>query len=92
MSTIHLHQTTTSTPEQYVAGLTDCGPGRSKRMTSWGSSPRASARLAIAQSCSDWLSLVRDEDSRLDRLSQLWLGESWESMCNLKSRRYRPIA
>ena len=30
MSTIHLHQTTTSTPEQYVTGLTDFGPGRSK--------------------------------------------------------------
>lgn len=30
MSTIHLHQTTTSMPEQYVAGLTDFGPGRSK--------------------------------------------------------------
>ena len=30
MSTIHLHQTTTSTPEQYVARLTDFGPGRSK--------------------------------------------------------------
>ncbi|NDZ16072.1 hypothetical protein C7T35_17680 [Variovorax sp. WS11] len=30
MSTIHLHQTTTSTPEQYLAGLTDFGPGRSK--------------------------------------------------------------
>src|SRR6516164_9194953 len=29
MSTIHPHQTTTSTPEQYVAGLTDFGPGRS---------------------------------------------------------------
>ncbi|MBN8987818.1 MAG: hypothetical protein J0H42_06210 [Rhizobiales bacterium] len=29
MSTIHLHQTTTATPEQYVAGLTDFGPGRS---------------------------------------------------------------
>jgi hypothetical protein len=29
MSTIHLHPTT-STPEQYVAGLTDFGPGRSK--------------------------------------------------------------
>src|SRR5262245_41548998 len=27
---IHLHQTTTSTPEQYLAGLTDFGPGRSK--------------------------------------------------------------
>jgi len=27
---IHLHQTTTLTPEQYIAGLTDFGPGRSK--------------------------------------------------------------
>ena len=26
---IHFHQTTTLTPEQYVAGLTDFGPGRS---------------------------------------------------------------
>jgi hypothetical protein len=30
MSTIHFHQTTILTPEQYVAGLTDFGPGRSK--------------------------------------------------------------
>jgi hypothetical protein len=30
MSTIHLHQTTTLTPEQYLAGLTDFGPGRAK--------------------------------------------------------------
>jgi hypothetical protein len=30
MSTIHFHQTTTSTPEQFIAGLTDFGPGRSK--------------------------------------------------------------
>jgi hypothetical protein len=30
MSTIHSHQTTTATPEQYIAGLTDFGPGRSK--------------------------------------------------------------
>jgi hypothetical protein len=30
MSTIRLHQTTTLTPEQYIAGLTDFGPGRSK--------------------------------------------------------------
>lgn len=27
---IHLHQTTTLTPEQYIAGLTDFGSGRSK--------------------------------------------------------------
>ena len=30
MSTIRLHQTTSLTAEQYVAGLTDFGPGRSK--------------------------------------------------------------
>jgi hypothetical protein len=30
MSTIHLKATTTSTPEQFVAGLTDFGPGRSQ--------------------------------------------------------------
>ena len=30
MATLHLHETTTSTPEQFVAGLTDFGPGRSK--------------------------------------------------------------
>jgi hypothetical protein len=30
MPTIHLNQTTTATPEQFVAALTDFGPGRSK--------------------------------------------------------------
>ena len=30
MSTLHFHQTTTSSPEEFVAGLTDFGPDRSK--------------------------------------------------------------
>ena len=30
MSTIHFKQTTTATPEQFIAGLTDFGPGRAK--------------------------------------------------------------
>jgi hypothetical protein len=30
MSTIHMKQTTTSTPEQFLAGLLDFGPGRSQ--------------------------------------------------------------
>jgi len=30
MPTIHFHFKTTSTPEQFVAGLTDFGPGRAK--------------------------------------------------------------
>jgi len=30
VATIHLHQTTTATSEQFLAGLTNVGPGRSK--------------------------------------------------------------
>jgi hypothetical protein len=30
MATIHFSYTTTATPEQFIAGLTDFGPGRSK--------------------------------------------------------------
>ena len=30
MATLHFHETTTATPEQYIAGLTDFGPGRAK--------------------------------------------------------------
>ena len=30
MSTIHFKLTTTATPEQFIAGLTDFGPGREK--------------------------------------------------------------
>src|SRR5215471_17276432 len=30
MPPIHFHRTTTLTPEQYIAGLTDFGPGRAK--------------------------------------------------------------
>ncbi|HTX94834.1 MAG TPA: hypothetical protein VME67_08235 [Mycobacterium sp.] len=30
MSVIHFHAATTSTPEQFIAGLTDFGPGRSE--------------------------------------------------------------
>jgi hypothetical protein len=30
MATIHLHETTTATPDQFLAALTDFGPGRKK--------------------------------------------------------------
>ena len=33
MSTIHFHAVTTSTPEQFIAGLTDFGPDRSQIFT-----------------------------------------------------------
>jgi hypothetical protein len=31
MATLHLHEKTTVTPEQFIASLTDFGPGRSER-------------------------------------------------------------
>ena len=46
MSTIRLHQTTTLTPDQYVASLTDFGPGRSKL---FGNSAQHRGHLAVAQ-------------------------------------------
>src|ERR1044071_2155886 len=30
MATLHFHETTTSTPEQFIDGLTDFGPGRAE--------------------------------------------------------------
>lgn len=51
MSTIHLHRTTTVTPEQYVAGLTDFGPGRSK---------------LFSNSADDYLKVHRKSQSQAD--------------------------
>jgi quinol monooxygenase YgiN len=48
MSTIHLHQRTTLTPEQYVAGLTDFGPGRSKLFANYNSIRAIEARNTAA--------------------------------------------
>ena len=48
MSTIHLHRTTTATPEQYIAGLTDFGPGRSKL---FGNSADGTLRCIIKAPC-----------------------------------------
>src|SRR4029453_8718313 len=45
MSTIRFHQTTTATPEQFIAGLTDFGPGRSKL---FGNSAEVKANSATA--------------------------------------------
>ena len=51
MSTIHLHRTTTLTPEQYIAGLTDFGPGRSK---------------LFGNSADDYLKVHRQDRSQAD--------------------------
>jgi len=51
MPTIHFHQTTTLTPEQYIAGLTDFGPGRSK---------------LFGNSADDYLKVHRQDRSQAD--------------------------
>jgi hypothetical protein len=51
MPTIHLHQTTTLTPAQYIAGLTDFGPGRS---------------MLFANSADDYLNLHQQGRSQAD--------------------------
>jgi hypothetical protein len=40
MSTIHYHETTTSTPEEFIPGLTDVGPGRAELFSNIGVRPR----------------------------------------------------
>ena len=40
MATVHLHQTTIATPEQFLAGLTGCGPGLPKAVEARSYQPR----------------------------------------------------
>ena len=48
MSTIRLLQTTTLTPEQFVAGLTDFGPGRSQLFQNSAALPDRRQSLLVA--------------------------------------------
>jgi hypothetical protein len=67
MSTIHLHQTTTSTPEQYVAGLTDFGPGRSKLFSN-----SADEYLKVHQSDSTQADVTEGSGGIWERLHYDW--------------------
>jgi hypothetical protein len=67
MSTIHLHQTTTSTPPQYIAGLIDFGPGRSKL---FGNS--ADAYLKVHQRGRAWADVTEGSGGIWERLHYDW--------------------
>jgi hypothetical protein len=67
MPTIHLHQTTTSTPEQFVAGLTDFGPGRSKL---FGNS--ADAYLQVHDEGADQADVTEGSNGIWERLHYDW--------------------
>jgi hypothetical protein len=71
MSTIHLHETTTSTPEQFLAGLTDFGPGRSKL---FGHS--ADEYLKVHNHGPDYADVTEGSGGIWERLRYDWSGPS----------------
>jgi hypothetical protein len=67
MSTIHLHQTTTATPEQFLAALTDFGPGREKL---FGKS--ADTYLEVHDWGPDWADVTEGSGGVWERLHYDW--------------------
>jgi hypothetical protein len=67
MSTIHLHGRTTLTPEQYVAGLTDFRPGRSKLFSN-----SADAYLKVHNNGTSFADVTEGSGSVWERLHYDW--------------------
>ncbi len=67
MSTIHVHQATTATAEQYIAGLTDFGPGRSRL---FGNS--ADDYLKVHDRGPDWADVTEGSKGTWERLHYDW--------------------
>lgn len=67
MPTMHLSQKTTATPEQFIAGLTDFGPGRSEI---FGRS--ADADLKVHDQGPDWADVTEGSGGVWERLRYDW--------------------
>jgi hypothetical protein len=67
MATIHLHQTTSATPAQFVAGLTDFGPGRSKLFPNSGD-----GYLEVHDQGADWADVTEGSNGIWERLRYDW--------------------
>jgi hypothetical protein len=67
MSTIHFHETTTATPEEFVAAVTDFGPGRSKL---FGNS--ADAYLRVHDKCATDADVTEGSGGIWERLHYDW--------------------
>lgn len=68
MASIHFNQATTSTPEHFVAGLTDFGPGRSEV---FGNS--AEGYLQVHDQGVDWADVTEGSRGVWERLEYCWL-------------------
>ena len=67
MSTIHMHGTTSATPQEYVDGLTDFGPGRSEL---FGNS--ADEYLQVHHRGADWADVTEGSSGTWERLHYDW--------------------
>jgi hypothetical protein len=66
-STIHFRQTTTATPEQFIAGLTDFGPGRAELFAN-----SADAYLKVHDTGSDSADVTEGSGGIWERLQYDW--------------------
>jgi hypothetical protein len=67
MATVHLHQTTTATPGQFVAGLTDFGPGRADLFPN-----SADGYLKVHDQGPDWADVTEGSNGIWERLRYDW--------------------
>lgn len=67
MTTLHFSGTTTSTPEQFVAGLTDFGPGRSEVFPN-----SADDYLEVHDRGPDWADVTEGSSGTWERLHYDW--------------------
>jgi hypothetical protein len=67
MATIHLHQTTTATLGQFVAGLTDFGPGRKELFPN-----SADGYLKVHDQGPDWADVTEGSNGIWERLRYDW--------------------
>jgi hypothetical protein len=67
MATIKFHETTTATPEQFVAGLTDFGPGREEIF-----SKSADSYLKVHGEGPDWADVTEGSGGVWERLHYDW--------------------
>jgi hypothetical protein len=67
MATIRLHQTTTATPEQFLAGLTDFGPGRSELFPN-----SADGHLKVHDQGPSWADVTEGSVGVWERLHYDW--------------------
>ena len=67
MPTVHFKETTTSTPEQFIAGLTDFGPGRSKLFPN-----SADGDLKVHDQGPNWADVTEGSRGVWERLRYDW--------------------